>query len=178
MLVRICLATLAIAAASPAYGCEHIWEQETPKLPGETDAEYSNRLNRFADEVRAAYFFNEQGSRLRDAKSAFLAIVEDVSIVDEKKGLRKAVVRPLVSITGELPKQNLTLADEFLTSCGMTGDGDATQAKKSALVFVFASLSGLPNRPRGIDSIMAIDARHPLLTHALYEYLGIEDPNL
>ena len=162
----------AAMAASPALACET--EPSLVRLPGETAEALETRLDKTHEDQWVIRRYWRESSDYEHAPIVYIArvLVSDRSPTAPGGALifPRAVVQPIYPIKGRLPTASKTLVQTNLSSCGAYGDGDAASAPVGEIVFVFEGLTKLAQRPNGIDSIRAADARTFELLDPLYQF--------
>ena len=171
------VAALAASVASSALACET--EPSLARLPGETSEALEARLDKTHEDQWVIRRYQRETYAFENASAVYIARVvasdRGKSVPGQAPSLPRAVVQPLHAVKGRLPARNKTLVQTNWASCGNYGDGDAASAPVGEIVFVFEGLKRLEQRPNGIDSIRAANARTFELLDPLYQF-GSEHP--
>jgi hypothetical protein len=167
------LAALALAlVAVPGVACET--EPDVAALPGETPEALEARRTQIHTDQWVVRRYLREREAYKAASAIFIArvITSDLSKSNPSTTRLppRVTVQPLHEIKGALPAAHRTLTQTEWTSCGNHGDGDAPWATVGEIVFVFEGLPATQDRPHGIDSIRAVDARTTELLDPLYRW--------
>lgn len=162
------MTALVMAAPVPALACET--EPDLIPLPGETAEALELRLDKTHEDQWVIRRYLRETHAYEKSSAVYIARVITTSGRSETRALGWATVQPLHAIKGRLVQDKRTLKQANWASCGHYGDGDAVFAPIGEIVFVFEGLPKSEQRPSGIDSIRAADARTSELLDALYQF--------
>lgn len=112
--------------------------------------------------------YERQTALLKDSSVAFLGQVVAQGL-SPSNSTREVKVKPVYWLKGNADSLVRALTVAQITSCGPTGDGDATMAPLQEWAFVFEGLPRSPSRPNGRDSILARDALTRELISAMWQ---------
>jgi hypothetical protein len=161
------LSTAILFCPTAAAAC--LYPPPDPQEAGETDAQYSARKKLMLDRYLLENARKAETSSFDEAKSVYLARVirSEEIVVDGSPFARHALLKPLQSIKGFLPKRRISIKDRELTSCGLGGDGPATFANVGQVVIVFDGVrnEGMHYRSR-LYATLAESAQDPRLLNA------------
>lgn len=163
---------LAATAASPALACET--EPSLVRLPGETAEAFEARNQKTQADQWVIRKYWRESFAYKHASAVYIARVvtsdRPKSAPGQAPPLDHVTVKFLHAVRGRMPATERKLEVTARASCGNYGDGDAASASVGEIVFVFEGLSKSEQRPNGIDSILAADARTYELLDPLYEF--------
>ena len=166
----VCAAAGFLMTPLPAWACER--DPILFRLEGETLLDAQQRAKGVDHDHRIKQAIDREESAWALADVVYLGTVTEAQLSKSSPGRYEqpsTVVKPLISLKGTLPKSARRLTGEPAGGlCQDRGDGFAAFAAKGQLVVVFEGLAVSEDRPRGIDSLDAVDVRSMPVLNALW----------